>query len=104
MIGAIGEQEGPFDVESVRVLIGTGRDEMEMAELMAMTREQRMAEKGNEPPCPFCRMPRVRRSSYVRCNPCGVNWSDGLDLSRNPHMKAIASSPTVPSDGAPTVE
>lgn len=29
---------------------------------------------GTEPPCPFCNRPRVMRSDYVRCNPCGINW------------------------------
>lgn len=37
-------------------------------------RASRKAEIGTEPPCPFCQRPRVRRSDYIRCNPCGVNW------------------------------
>lgn len=47
---------------------------MELTEYMAMSREERLAEVGTEPPCPFCGTPRVLRSDYVRCNPCGVNW------------------------------
>jgi hypothetical protein len=47
---------------------------MDTAELMATTREQRLNEAGTEPPCPFCQRPRVSRSDYIRCNPCGVNW------------------------------
>jgi ribosomal protein L37AE/L43A len=46
-----------------------------------MTREEQqsmrraaMDESGTEPPCPFCGKPRVSRSSYIRCNGCGVNW------------------------------
>lgn len=33
-------------------------------------------EQGTEAPCPFCGVPRVRRSVYIRCNPCGTNWLD----------------------------
>ncbi len=39
-------------------------------------RKQRLEEPGNLAPCPFCGRPRVQRSTYVRCNPCGVNWLD----------------------------
>ena len=38
-----------------------------------------------ELPCPFCGLPRCLRSSYVRCQRCGVNWWEGTDLTRNPH-------------------
>lgn len=37
-------------------------------------RLERMNEAGTEPSCPFCQKPRVARSDYIRCNPCGVNW------------------------------
>jgi hypothetical protein len=37
-------------------------------------RQDRLNEPGTEPLCPFCRKPRVLRSDYIRCNPCGVNW------------------------------
>lgn len=37
-------------------------------------RLERLSEVGTEPPCPFCRRPRVERSDYIRCNPCGINW------------------------------
>ncbi len=37
-------------------------------------RRERLAEVGTMPPCPFCRKPRVARSDYLRCNPCGINW------------------------------
>jgi hypothetical protein len=39
-----------------------------------------VTEQGTEEPCPFCQMPRVRRSDYIRCNPCATNW---LDSERN---------------------
>lgn len=39
-------------------------------------RRDRLSEVGTEPPCPFCRKPRVGRNNYIRCNQCGVNWLD----------------------------
>ena len=53
--------------------------------------DERLSEVGTEPPCPFCRRPRVSRSDYIRCNPCGVNWLDeemGLPnyLDRDPRV------------------
>lgn len=47
---------------------------MDVAVLMSSTREERLAEVGTEPDCPFCHLPRVLRSSYIRCNECGINW------------------------------
>lgn len=48
-----------------------------------------LAEVGIEPPCPFCGKPRVSRSSYIRCQPCGKNWlNEEMNLrdylNRNP--------------------
>lgn len=31
---------------------------------------------GDLAPCPFCKVPRVRRTDYVRCCRCGINWLD----------------------------
>lgn len=31
---------------------------------------------GDLAPCPFCGVPRVRRTDYVRCCRCGINWLD----------------------------
>lgn len=66
-----------------------------------MTREERLNEKGTLPPCPMCGVPRVQRSDYVRCNPCGVNWLDGEAMDRNPKVerweKMIASTRPAPS-------
>jgi ribosomal protein L37AE/L43A len=47
--------------------------------MMSMEHQEEMRvaarnEVGTEPPCPFCGKPRVLRSSYIRCNRCGVNW------------------------------
>ena len=39
-----------------------------------LNRLDRLNEVGTEPLCPFCHKPRVSRSDYIRCNPCGVNW------------------------------
>jgi hypothetical protein len=39
---------------------------------------------GKESPCPFCAIPRVRRSDYVRCCRCGINWLDGEPLDQDP--------------------
>jgi hypothetical protein len=79
--------------------LGSGIQEEEMADLekmVVMTDGEREArrqavlnELGKEPPCPFCGRPRVARSSYIRCQRCGINWLDeemGLRdyLNRNP--------------------
>lgn len=81
---------------------------------MALTREQRLNESGDQPPCPFCLRPRVTRSTYIRCNPCGVNWStrkeDEEDISKDPRLSrpsitlimAIKPPNTVTNDGAAT--
>jgi ribosomal protein L37AE/L43A len=79
-------------------------------------REAYLNEPGTMPPCPFCQRPRVQRSDYVRCNPCGINWLDGEDLNRNPKAerwekflaaarstRSTSSSATETSSGAPTV-
>lgn len=81
-------------------------------------RQERLNEVGTEPPCPFCLVARVRRSDYVRCNRCGINWLDGEDLTRNPKAerwekfmasvsaqstRSTGSYPTAASSGVPTV-
>jgi uncharacterized Zn finger protein (UPF0148 family) len=42
---------------------------------------------GREAPCPFCGIPRVRRSTYIRCCACGVNWIDGEALDKDPRSE-----------------
>lgn len=81
---------------------------MELTEYMAMTREERLAEVGTEPPCPFCQTPRVARSNYLRCNPCGVNWLDeemGLPdyLNKDPRVARREAARTT-GGTKPTVE
>ena len=65
---------------------------MELLEWMQLTREQRLAEVGSEPPCPRCGKPRVSRSTYIRCNPCGMNWGEGQDIFKHPHTRAMLST------------
>ena len=86
-----------------------------MAEIPMMTQEQqeaarreRLNEKGTEPPCPWCKVPRVLRSDYIRCNRCGVNWlasEMGLQdyLNLDPRV-ARARSVRMASLTRPTVE
>jgi ribosomal protein L37AE/L43A len=51
-------------------------DGMLTLEEQEATNNERRNEVGTEPPCPFCKRPRVARSNYIRCNPCGTNWLD----------------------------
>jgi len=39
---------------------------------------------GKQPPCPFCGVPRVQRSDYIRCCRCGINWMAGEALDKDP--------------------
>jgi hypothetical protein len=50
-------------------------------------RQERLTEAGTMPPCPLCQKPRVQRSDYIRCNPCGVNWLNGEDIDKNPKVE-----------------
>lgn len=54
-------------------------------------RQDRINEKGTEPPCPFCNRPRVKRSDYIRCNQCGVNWLDGEEIMTDPRAQRKAA-------------
>lgn len=87
-------------------------------EIVMLTPEQQEAERqlrlnevGNQAPCPFCQKARVRRSDYIRCVKCGVNWLDGEDISKDPRierkakfMQSIAPRQTETSVGALTAE
>ncbi len=64
---------------------------MELYEEILATKEKVMRETREggelkELPCPFCQKPRSQRSDYIRCQPCGLNWLDGEDYSKNPHL------------------
>jgi hypothetical protein len=48
---------------------------------------QEIIKGGGESPCPFCSLPRVRRSDYVRCARCGINWLEGEALGSNPQVE-----------------
>ena len=73
-----------FSPSNARV-VNVGREDgtMEAAILqsgLVALRQQIATERGTQPACPFCQRPRVKRSDYTRCNPCGINW---LDAERN---------------------
>ena len=48
-----------------------------------------IANGGSEAPCPFCGLPRCQRSDYIRCCRCGINWSPGDELDRDPRMSGL---------------
>ena len=73
---------------------------MELLEWMQLTREQRLAEVGTKPPCPFCGKPRVQRSSYIRCNPCGMNWGEEQDIFLHPLTRATIHTKPATADTA----
>lgn len=69
-------------------------------------RQGQLNEVGTEPPCSFCRKPRVKRSDYIRCGLCGVNWLDGEMhlpgyLDRDPRVVRSEAARTV-SETRPT--
>lgn len=67
-----------------------------------MELNERLAEVGSERASPLCGVPRVKRSSYIRCNPCGQNWSEGQDIFKHPHMRATPPTAPATADTAPT--
>jgi ribosomal protein L37AE/L43A len=44
---------------------------------------------GSETPCPFCGVRRVRRTSYIRCAKCGINWDMGEILDKDPRIERM---------------
>jgi len=52
--------------------------------------KREIEEGGTEAPCPFCQIPRMKRSDYIRCCKCGVNWLKGEDLTKDPRMSRNA--------------
>ena len=89
--------------------MGTG-----MFELMEkLKREITHGGELTDSPCPMCGLPRSQRSDYIRCSPCGMNWLEGEDLTKDPRIdrfnlvrlggrpsvNAITASPTAsPAD------
>lgn len=67
-------------------------------------RAERLAEVGTMPPCPFCGRPRVERSDYIRCNPCGINWIEGTDWGKRPHYGLARSTPERVTPTGPIVD
>ena len=50
-------------------------------------RKAAVNEVGTEAGCPFCKRGRVRRSDYIRCIGCGINWLDGEDIRFDPRAE-----------------
>jgi uncharacterized Zn finger protein (UPF0148 family) len=48
------------------------------------TLHMEIAKGGDQLPCPFCKLPRVKRNSYIRCARCGINWLEGEALDKDP--------------------
>lgn len=49
---------------------------------------RREIDKGGKlSPCPKCGVPRVQRSSYIRCAGCALNWMPGENLDRDPRIE-----------------
>jgi len=44
---------------------------------------------GKESPCPRCGLPRVKRTDYIRCCACGINWMEGEPLDQDPRAARI---------------
>lgn len=53
-------------------------------------RRREIEQGGTESPCPFCGVPRVERSDYIRCCGCGINWLAGEDLKSDPRAQRLA--------------
>lgn len=75
----------------------------EMGKHLTEFRRLLATEQGTEPDCPFCGTPRVRRSDYIRCNPCGVNWLDEeRDLKDSKGRSYLNSNPASARSAART--
>jgi ribosomal protein L37AE/L43A len=76
-------------------------------EMLQAARNATINELGTEPPCPWCAKPRVKRSDYIRCNPCGTNWGPGEDISKDPRLSRTRITAPISqgtSTGAPTAK
>ena len=62
-------------------------DEVELGKQLREWRRLLATEVGTEPACPFCKRPRLRRSDYIRCTPCGLNWNYDQDIFEHPHRR-----------------
>jgi hypothetical protein len=62
---------------------------------------QEMAQGGDQPPCPFCRTPRVKRSDYIRCHPCATNWTTGERIDKDPRIERLKKFLTEAAATAP---
>jgi len=57
--------------------------------LEKLKRESQVGGELTHLPCPLCGRPRSQRSDYIRCTPCGMNWLDGEDLSRDARLSRV---------------
>ena len=78
-------------------------------EELEASRQAMLNEVGTLPPCPWCGKPRVQRSTYIRCNPCGTNWLQeemALPnyLNRNPAAARSEAARMLRDAQRPTVE
>jgi hypothetical protein len=80
------------------------KDQQELHDELEALRARIISEKGTGPPCPYCGVPRVTRSSYIRCNPCGKNWMNGADISRHPYARTVISAPQPADESAEDAE
>ena len=62
-------------------------DEEELGKQLREWRRLLATEVGTEPPCPFCKTPRLKRSDYLRCGRCGLNWDYDQDIFEHPHQR-----------------
>lgn len=90
------ESEAVPDVLSAEVVGAEegfmSEERSELVEHFAGLRERlayEIANGGSECPCPFCGLPRCQRSDYIRCSQCGINWSPGDELDRDPRMSFL---------------
>jgi len=67
-------------------------NELTTFEKFAEAKKVAAGEVGTMAPCPWCGRRRVQRSDYVRCIPCGVNWLNGEDMSKDPRAERLAAS------------
>jgi ribosomal protein L37AE/L43A len=90
----------------VGVPTGIGREcvELPIEQQQEAARAERLAEVGTEPACPFCGRPRVTRSTYIRCNRCGLNWGEGQSVDRHPlaTQPIVSTAPETKDSGALT--
>jgi len=64
---------------------------------------------GEQPPCPYCGVPRVSRIGYIRCSRCGINWIGNEALHKDPRSERLKkfiadTAASAPPKKAPATE